>query len=144
MALHHLALKQAYPFLRTGGRALSSIGGRVPLDTIIRLGRENDYASEILTYTWKVQSEPEEVIGGYAKWERAGRGPFHFYPASILADTFKSIAHVAAGDQASKIEEALSLHALSAQDALAAHRSQTLVGHTVVVLESIKHKELLI
>lgn len=91
IALHYLALKQSYALLRPQGRVLSSIGGRIPLDAIVRLGRETGYTSEILTYTWKVQSEPEEVIGGYAQWEQGGRGPFHFYPASVLAETFGSI-----------------------------------------------------
>jgi hypothetical protein len=105
---------------------------------IVRWGLEIGYLSESLTYTWKVQSEPEEIIGGYARWEHEGRGPFHFYPATVLAETFGSIAHVAAGAQALKIEEALSAYAMSAQAALAAHRSGTPVGHTVAVLESTK------
>lgn len=138
IALHHLVLKQAYPLLNPGGRVLSSIGGRIPLESILRLGNESGYSSEILTFTWKRQSEPEEVIGGYAKWEQQGLGPFHFYPTQILAETFGSLGDVAAGAQAMEIEKALSQYEMGAREALAALLSRMPVGHTVVVLDSVK------
>ncbi|NJL71413.1 MAG: class I SAM-dependent methyltransferase [Candidatus Competibacteraceae bacterium] len=136
--LHYVALKQAYPLLKPGGRALSSIGGRIPLEVIVQLGRELGYSSEILTFTWKKQSEPEEVIGGYAQWEKQGLGPFRFYPASVLAEIFGSMADVAAGAQAQEIERALYPFEMSASEALAALASREPIGHTVAVLESVK------
>ena len=51
--LHYVALQQAYSLLKQGGQTLSSIGGRIPLEIIVRLGQELGYSSEILTYTWK-------------------------------------------------------------------------------------------
>jgi hypothetical protein len=36
---------------------------------------EAGYSTKILTYTWKIQSEPEEVIGGYKKNQEDGLGP---------------------------------------------------------------------
>lgn len=138
VTLHYLALKQAYPLLRDEGHILSSIGGRIPLEIIERLGTECGYSSEILTFTWKRQSESEEVIGGYAKWEQEGFGPFRFYPAQILADTFGSIEDVAAGAQARAIEYALSRHEMTACEALEAMKSGVQIGHTVAVLDSVK------
>jgi SAM-dependent methyltransferase len=138
VALHYLALQQAAQMLKPGGRVLSSIGGRIPIPIILRLARETGYAGDILIYTWKVQSEPEEVIGGYAAWEQRGLGPFHFYPVTVLEDTFRTLSPVAAGAQAEQIELALRPHVLSATAALEALHGGAAVGHTVVVLESLK------
>ena len=143
ITLHHLALKQARPLLKTGGRLLSSIGGRIPLENILRLGLESGYSSEILTFTWKRQSEAEEVIGGYAHWEeQRGLGPFRFYPVQALAEIFGSMTAVAAGNQAMKIEQELSRYEMSACAALSALHSQMPspipIGHTVAVLNSVK------
>lgn len=138
ITLHYLALKQAFPLLRNGGRILSSIGGRIPLEVIGRLGEECGYLCEILTFTWKRQSEPEEVITGYAQWEREGFGPFQFYPVEDLEEMFRSVAHVAAGAQARAIEHALSPHLMTAQEALGAMNDGIEIGHTVAVLDSVK------
>lgn len=138
ITLHYLALKQAYTLLRNNGRILSSIGGRIPLDFIERLGEECGYSSEILTYTWKRQSEPDEVIGGYAKWEQEGYGPFRFYPVRILEEAFMSIGDTAAGAQIYEIEHALSPHEMTAQKTLEEMKSGVKVGHTVAVLDSVK------
>ncbi|UHC17881.1 50S ribosomal protein L11 methyltransferase [Methylobacterium currus] len=136
--LHYLALKQAHPLLRNGGRVLSSIGGRIPLQVIRQLGVEAGYESDILTFTWKQQSEPEEVIGGYANWEREGFGPFRFYPVQALSETFQSFSDVAAGLQSAEIERVLLPHELTASAALDAWKSGQSIGHTVAVLQSIK------
>lgn len=136
LALHWLALRQATPMLRSGGRVLSSIGGRIPLATILRLAEEAGYAGKILIYTWKAQSEPEEVIGGYAAWQNRGAGPFHFYPAAVLEEAFGTLSPVSAGAQAREIERALAPHRLDAVAALDAVRRGMSIGHTVAVLES--------
>ncbi|ABE41412.1 hypothetical protein [Rhodopseudomonas pseudopalustris] len=138
IALHYLALRQAYPMLRPGGRVLSSIGGRIPVEVILRLGRETGYASHILVLAWKIQSEPEDVIGGYARWEREGLGPFRFYPRAVLERTLSPMSAVAAAAQAIEIERALQPDALSAEQALQAHLDGVEIGHTVFVLESQK------
>lgn len=138
VALHWLALRQAIPMLRPGGRVLSSIGGRIPIATMLRLAEEAGYAGEILIYTWKTQSEPEEVIGGYATWQNRGAGPFHFYPAAVLEETFGTLSPVTAGAQAREIERALMPHRLDAVAALDALRRGMSIGHTVAVLESRK------
>ncbi|MFE2425072.1 class I SAM-dependent methyltransferase [Streptomyces hokutonensis] len=138
MTLHYLALQQARPFLRVGGRVLSSIGGRVPLPEALAMSRAAGYNSSILTYTWKVQSEPDEVVGGYARWEREGLGPFHFYPVGLLRSTFQGVSAATAGAQALEIEEALAPHSIPASDALALVEKGEEVGHTVVILDSVK------
>ncbi|NDK37006.1 50S ribosomal protein L11 methyltransferase [Rhodovulum sulfidophilum] len=136
--LHYVALRQAFPLLKSGGRALSSIGGRIPLDVIVQIGRNLGYRSQILTFTWKIQSEPAEVIGGYAQWEKQGFGPFRFYPAEVLAETFSAVADVASGARVRQIELSLFSHEMSATSALAAMSAGVSVGHTVAILESLK------
>ncbi|KNE81221.1 MULTISPECIES: class I SAM-dependent methyltransferase [Streptomyces] len=138
VALHYLALQQAHPVLRIGGRVLSSIGARIPLSEILTLSGAAGYNGTILTYTWKVQSEPHEVVGGYAQWEREGLGPFHFYPVSVLRDAFRDVSAAAAGAQALQLERELSPYEISAVDALAMVESGERVGHTVAILDSVK------
>ena len=65
LALHWLALIQAKKLLAPGGAVISSMGGRVPLVTMLEMARSAAFVAQVLTYTWKIQSEPEEVIGGY-------------------------------------------------------------------------------
>lgn len=138
VTLHYLALTQAWQMLGPGGHVLSSIGGRLPLSEALALADATGYDGNILIYTWKVQSEPEEVIGGYAAWERQGRGPFHFYPVDVLRETFDGISAAAAGAQALAMERALAPYEISAADAFSLVEDGQGVGHTVAVIDSVK------
>lgn len=75
--LHYVCLVQAKNFnlLSSAGTILSSIGGRVPIQTLLELADVAGYSGRILTIWWKEQSEPESVIGGYAEHEKKGLGP---------------------------------------------------------------------
>ena len=66
---------QATSLLAPGGAVLSSMGGRVPLAAMLEMARSAGYVAQVLTYTWKIQSEPEEVIGGYKKNQEDGTRP---------------------------------------------------------------------
>ncbi|MGW7225860.1 class I SAM-dependent methyltransferase [Streptomyces cyaneofuscatus] len=138
VTLHYLALQQAHPILRVGGRVLSSIGARVPLSEILALSSAAGYNGGILTYTWKIQSEPLDVVGGYARWEREGLGPFHFYPVDVLREVFAGLTVAAAGAQALQLEKELAPHEISAVDALTRVERGEKVGHTVAILDSVK------
>ncbi|WP_146074391.1 class I SAM-dependent methyltransferase [Pokkaliibacter plantistimulans] len=138
ISLHYLAIEQAYPLLNHGGRVLSSIGARIPLDIILKLSRSLGYDSSLLLYTWKVQSEPEDVIGGYAAWEKQGLGPFRFYPVKALHNAFGPRAYVDGTDDAREIDHYLSYYELSAVEAYEALRAGQSIGHTVAMLESVK------
>jgi hypothetical protein len=138
VTLHYLALQQAHALLRVGGRTLSSIGARIPLSEILALSGAAGYNGSILTYTWKVQSEPHEVVGGYARWEREGLGPFHFYPVRVLREAFDGVSAAAAGARALRMERELAPYEISARDALALVEKGERVGHTVAVLDSVK------
>ncbi|MEE1838381.1 class I SAM-dependent methyltransferase [Streptomyces sp. NPDC088190] len=138
VTLHYLALQQAYSILRSGGRVLSSIGSRIPISEILNLSGATGYNGRILTYTWKVQSEPQEVVGGFARWEQEGLGPFHFYPVSVLQEAFEGLSPATAGAQALQMEGELSAHEISAVEAMALVDEGKKVGHTVTILDSVK------
>lgn len=136
LALHSVALAQAREFLAPGGVVLSTLGGRVPLSVIAAMARHAGLVPSIFTYTWKVQVDPDAMIGAYAAWQGRGLGPFHFYRVSDLRAIFAGLDLVEAGQHAAEIEQALAPKRLDAAAALAAHRAGVRIGHTVAVLKS--------
>ena len=134
--LHYLALKQARDYLADKGAVYSTLGGRVPLSAFIKLGELAGLSSEIFTYSWKVQAEPEDVISGYAAQEKAGLGPFRFYRASDLQKAFANISVKESGKNAFEIEKSLESSKLTAKEAYEAFRKGEVIGHTVAVLKS--------
>lgn len=134
--LHYLALKQARDYLANKGAVYSTLGGRVPLSAFIKLGELAGLSSEIFTYSWKVQAEPEDVISGYAAQEKAGLGPFRFYRASDLQKAFADISVKDSGKNAFKIEKSLESSKLTAKEAYEAFQKGEVIGHTVAVLKS--------
>ena len=134
--LHYLALKQARDYLAENGAVYSTLGGRVPLNAFIKLGELAGLRSEIFTYSWKVQAEPEDVISGYAAQEKAGLGPFRFYRADDLQKAFANVSVKDSGSRAFEIEESLDSVKLSATAAYEAFKKGEVIGHTVAVLKS--------
>jgi len=134
--LHYLALKQARAYLADKGAVYSTLGGRVPLSVFIQLGELAGLKSEIFTYSWKVQAEPEDVISGYAAQEKAGLGPFRFYRTKDLQKAFAGISVKESGKNAFEIEKTLDASKLSAQEAYEAFKNGEIIGHTVAVLKS--------
>ena len=134
--LHYLALKQARDYLADKGAVYSTLGGRVLLSAFIKLGELAGLSSEIFTYSWKVQAEPEDVISGYAAQEKAGLGPFRFYRASDLQKAFANISVKESGKNAFEIEKSLESSKLTAKEAYEAFLKGEVIGHTVAVLKS--------
>jgi hypothetical protein len=134
--LHYLALKQARDYLAQNGAVYSTLGGRVPLNAFIKLGELAGLRSEIFTYSWKVQAEPEDVISGYAAQEKAGLGPFRFYRAEDLQKAFANISVKDSGKRAFEIEKTLDSVKLTATAAYEAFKKGEVIGHTVAVLKS--------
>jgi methylase of polypeptide subunit release factors len=134
--LHYLALLQAKDFLLPGGAVLSTLGGRVPLHVFLSLGALAGYSCSFLTYTWKVQADPEEMIRDHARKQKEGFGPFYYYRAEILENAFAAIDVDASGMNAIEIERSLlpeRIDAVSAYDALG---NGERIGHTVAILKS--------
>jgi len=134
--LHYLALKQAKEYLAEDGAVYSTLGGRVPLNAFLKLGELAGLKSEIFTYSWKIQAEPEDVISGYAAQEEAGLGPFRFYRANDLQKAFEAVSVKDSGSKAFEIEKILDSAKLSAKEAYKAFKQGEIIGHTVAVLKS--------
>ena len=83
--LHYVCLAQAKAFglLSRSGAILSSMGGRVPIEAMLDLADAAGYIGRVLGYSWKEQSEPESVIGGYAEHQRQGLGPVSSQPKML-------------------------------------------------------------
>ena len=136
LALHYVALLEARNFLEPGGAVLSLLGGRIPLEVFGELGRLAGYRSEILIYGWKIQTDPEEIIGGHLRQQEEGYGPYHFYRAARLAEVFEGVSLETSGAAAQAIERQLAPDALSPSEALDAWKRGEVIGHTVVALRS--------
>ncbi|KAF9037795.1 hypothetical protein BDZ89DRAFT_430879 [Hymenopellis radicata] len=137
LALHWLCMVQARELLALQGAIISSMGGRVPISNMITMSESAGYNPDVLTYTWKIQSEPEEVIGGYKRNQEEGMGPFYFYPADVLEETFKDRSPAMSTKEALQLEEALLPYRLDAVEAYNKHKTgELVVAHTVVCLRS--------
>lgn len=141
LALHYLALRQAHEFLAPGGAVLSMLGSRIPLSVYRELARLAGHRGEIYTYGWKLQADAEAVIEGHAQQQRAGYGPFHFYPVERLEKAFEAVPLADSGRQAFEIEASLAPHRLDPAAALDALQRGEPVGHTVAVLRSTPEEE---
>ena len=134
--LHYLALLQAKDYLLPGGAVLSTLGARVPLEVFLALGKLAGYSSSFLTYTWKVQADPKEVIRDHAQKQKEGFGPFHFYRADVLEKTFAYVDLGVSGSRALQIERSLQPARLDAASAYELLLGGERIGHTVAVLQS--------
>jgi hypothetical protein len=136
LVLHYLALMQSRDFLKPGGVVISTIGARMPLHTLSDMGAAAGFASSLLTFSWKAQTDPADLLPSYAKWQEQGFGPFYFYPANLLADVFASIGLEQSGRDALAIEAKLQHARLDAIAAWRAFKQGERIGHTVAVLQS--------
>ena len=136
LVLHYLALVQSRDFLNPGGVVISTIGARMPLQKLADMAEAAGFEPSFLTYSWKAQTDPADLLPAYAKWQQQGLGPFYFYPADLLADAFASISLEEAGRDACLIEETLAPKRLDAIAAWEAFRRGERIGHTVAVLQA--------
>ena len=75
--LHYICLRQArlkQLINPKGGAILSSMGGRVVIQSMLDMASTAGYTARVVSLSWKVQSEPETVICEYAESQRTGRG----------------------------------------------------------------------
>lgn len=133
LELHWLCLRQARALLAEGGAVLSSIGARRPIANIRSAMSAEEFEQSVEMYTWKIQSEPEEVIGGFAAQDRPGRR-FHFYPVDVLQRAFQGLTPSDAAANAAALEAALETEKIPATEALKRSRAGEPIGHTVLVL----------
>jgi methylase of polypeptide subunit release factors len=75
----YLFLKQAKNVVTEKGVVVDAIGIRVPYKHVLELFTENGYDVEELVSIYKIQSEPEDTLEGYAKHEKEAGVEFDFY-----------------------------------------------------------------
>lgn len=79
LGMKYLFLKDAKDVLTERGSVVVNLGGRVPVDLVKQMFRECGYTYQELFRMFKVQSQPEEVLPGFAKAEARHGIEFDFY-----------------------------------------------------------------
>jgi hypothetical protein len=136
LELHFRALVKSRDFLTRRGSVIATIGSRFPLHFFELLGERAGYTSHFLSYSWKVQTDPEADLRRYAEQQQQGLGPFRFYRADVLRRVFAGVDIATSGKLAHDIEHELEAHRLDAVEAFVAHRLGDEIGHTVAVVRS--------
>ena len=138
LELHFAFLTQARSLLRQDGRVLCSIGCRRPLHAILDMVRLAGYTSNVLIYTWKMQSEAEDVIEGYARQQRQSPNTqFWFYSAETLEIFFDNLPPFMNTGEAIEIENKLLPYAIDAEEALTMLKKGIAIGHVTTVIEAM-------
>lgn len=136
LVLHFAALLQAKELLAKQGAVLCSIGARCPIDDILGMVRAAGYEATPLIYTWKMQSEPEDIIGGYAAAQAETGRRFVFYTQETLEEVFGSHTPSSAAAEYAAIERQLKPFEIDAIRAMDLLREGQSLGHAVVVVKA--------
>ena len=136
LTLQYLFLKQAKQVLNPGGVVVNAIGARVPYEILEQLYSVLGYKTTELASVYKIQSEPEDTLPGYAQDEQNGV-EFDFYDhkqawpfwQSNLEDKKLSTP---------QLKEALKPFRISAAQALEAFEKQgQQSGHVCSIFKSV-------
>ncbi|MDO8481121.1 MAG: hypothetical protein Q7S65_04885 [Nanoarchaeota archaeon] len=137
----HLALLQdAKDRLTERGRAICSIGGRVPLALIQEIVEREGFAYRELVAGFRLQTESEEVLPGYASAEKGIT--FDFYPyreARALLEK-EGMCEPFVERTGEELKRLLEPVRISAKEALARYERDKgyRVGHVVLMIEAAK------
>lgn len=134
LGLQYKFLQQARAILSEGGSAVIALGARIPYQTIRELFATANLRLEELFATFKIQTQPNDVIPGYAKAENERAVIFTFYDYNqVLASGL--LTSPITGEQ---MQQKLHPYALSSQQALTAHQKGRRIGHIVSILRGVK------
>ena len=138
---HYALLLDAKPFLNPGGSVICAIGGRVPYDAMREMVEKAGYKFEELFSGFKLQTETEEVLQGYAAAEQKYGVKFDFYDfnqvSGLLSIDMKPPYARLPGDE---LKRMLGPCAISAEYALRLHRKKPSkkIGHVVHMVRAVK------
>lgn len=79
LTLQYQFLKEARHALEERSAVIDAIGGRLPYEILQSLFTSNGYRFEELVSVFKIQTEPEYVLKGYAEAEENNQIEFDFY-----------------------------------------------------------------
>ncbi len=141
LSLQSAFLREAYRSLNTGGSVVLNLGGRVPISVVKKIFESAGFEYQELYATLKVQSQPEWVLGGYARAEKRYGTAFDFYRFDAAQ---KQLARQQAGKSisAEELKKILKPFHISATDSLKRfvyHHER--IGHLVQVIRGIKLSE---
>lgn len=133
---HRLAMKyhfllDAASSLTQGGSVVINLGGRVPVELVQQMFTDCGYTYEELFTMLKIQSQPEEVLPGFAQAERETGVTFDYYRLSAAkASLQEHTPPLSAAD----LKAYLLPHHVSATQAQALHEQGEEIGHIVQVI----------
>lgn len=128
LGMYYLFLQSAKNVLTQDGSVVVIVGGRVPIELIQTLFSECGYSHTELWNALKVQTQPEEVLAGFAKAEQEYGTIFDFYRISENQTLNKN------NESAKDLKEYMSHQRVSATEALTLHKSGVAIGHVVHVI----------
>ncbi len=131
LAMKYVLLNDAASSLAPHGSVAINLGGRVPVELIQRMFDECGYTYEELYTMLKLQTQPDEVLPGFAAAEKEGGVEFDFYR---LPHTRKAASTLRPSFPAKKWKDTLLPHRVSAERAVRLHARGVPIGHIVQMI----------
>ncbi len=138
LGMKYVFLQNAWEVLEEHGSVVMSLGGRIPVALVQKMFAECGYSYEELFTMLKIQSQPEDVLPGFASAEKGSGIEFDFYD---MTDMEESIQHAPLNMMADDFKEQLANHRLSATEALCQHLQSRKIGHIVQVMRGQRLSE---
>ena len=136
LGTQYMTLMQARQCVKPGGSVVVALGGRVPYALVKKMFEECGYKMEDLYGRMKVQTQPDDVIGGYADNETRNGVDFRFYDLSLQPFDSGEL-EFAEGVSCLQREEDCAHHAITAREALRRHAMGHRIGHPVWILRGV-------
>ena len=137
LTLHWLFLKSAKKYLKSDGRVLCSIGGRINYSIIEQMFRDAGFEPELLIYDFKKQNEAGSNLPGYASEEkkRDGKMKYRYYDYSNVLKIINSLKYDKLSGFANNkdsLKDVLNDFEMSAQQAFKLFKDKKVeIGHEV-------------
>ncbi|OGH87829.1 MAG: hypothetical protein A3J93_05360 [Candidatus Magasanikbacteria bacterium RIFOXYC2_FULL_42_28] len=138
LGLQNAFLQDAHASLAPGGSVIINLGGRVPIALIQTMFADAGYTYQELYATFKLQTQPEWVLGGYARAEEKYKKRFDFYrydAASARLGT-KIFEENISAVKLKKLLEPFLINATSALKRCVYDHER--VGHVVQIIRGLK------
>ncbi len=124
LAHQYLFLQDAKNSLANNGTILLNIGARMPFSVFEELFKETGYRIDEITTAFKMQTEAEEMLKGYAEAEKEYRVKFDFYPYE------KTLIFISENSvEEKKLKNSVKKFRISASEAYKLHKKGKKIGH---------------
>jgi len=138
LCLQNTFLYDAYNSLTPGGSVLVNLGGRVPLEVAKEMFISAGYQYQELYNMFKLQTQPEWVLGGYARAEEKNKIIFDFYRFDLARQKLGERLDDE-NISSAKLKKLLKPLRVSATEALKLFvYNHERIGHTVQLIRGIK------